>query len=121
MFCCYGLQVPHPAQSMTTMDETHGKGIRELGACMSTHSRQKLRDNGFLTNTSPEGEAVTIDKGAKYKCSGASATPERKEHSTPGPTTTLLQQREQQRDRQLPCVSPHSGTQPPATPAGLQP
>ena len=35
---------------------------------------------------------VTIDKGAKYKFSGASATPEREEHSTKGPTTTLLHQ-----------------------------
>ena len=30
--------------------------------------------------------------------SGASATPEREEHSTQGPTTTLLDQGEQQRD-----------------------
>ena len=64
--------------------------------------------------------AVTIDKGAKYKFSGASAIPERKEHSIQGPTTTLLHQCERQRD-QLPCFSPHRGHQPPATPDGLQP
>ena len=34
------------------------------------------------------GQAVTIDEGAKYKFSGARATPERKDFSTQGPTTT---------------------------------
>ena len=65
--------------------------------------------------------AVAIDKVAKYKFSGASATPERKEHSTQGPATILLQQGEQQRDQRLPCFRSHRGPQPPATPAGLQP
>ena len=32
----------------------------------------------------------TIDKRAKYRISGASATPERKEHATQGPTATVL-------------------------------
>ena len=32
---------------------------------------------------------VTIDRGAKNRISGASATPERKEHEIPGPTTSL--------------------------------
>ena len=53
--------------------------------------------------------AVTIDKGAKAKFSGASATPERKEVSTQGPTTTLFHQCEQQCDRQLLCFGPHRG------------
>ena len=33
---------------------------------------------------------VTIDRGEEYSISGASATPERKEHEVQGPTTTLL-------------------------------
>ena len=47
--------------------------------------------------------AITIDNSAKYKFSGASVTPKRKEPSIQGPTTILLLQREQQ----LPCVSHH--------------
>ena len=47
--------------------------------------------------------------------SGASATPEREEQTTHGPTSTLLHQSERQRDQQLPCFSPHRGPQPPAT------
>ena len=34
--------------------------------------------------------AVTIDKGAEYRISGASAAPERKEHALQELTTTLL-------------------------------
>ena len=60
--------------------------------------------------------ALTIDKGAEYTFSEARAKLEREEHTTQGPTTTLLHQCEQQRDQQLPCFSP----QPPATPADLQ-
>ena len=38
---------------------------------------------------------VTIDRGAKNRIAGASATPERKEHKIQGPTTSLYYQREQ--------------------------
>ena len=61
--------------------------------------------------------AVTIDKDAKYRFSGACATPERKELSTQGPAAALLHQC----DRQLLCFSHHRGPQPLATPGGLQP
>ena len=47
----------------------------------------------LLNSTTPTkvvSLAVTIDKDAKFKFSGASVTPGSKEHSTQGPTTTLL-------------------------------
>ena len=65
------------------------------------------------------GALAVTDKGAKFKFSGVSVTPERKEHSIQWTTTTLLHQREQ-RDQRLPCFSPHTRPQPLATPDGLQ-
>ena len=64
--------------------------------------------------------AVTNDKDAKYKVLGENATLKREEHLTQGPTTSLLQQREQQHGQRPLYASPHRGPKPPATPDGPQ-
>ena len=72
---------------------------------MSLYSHDQLQ----LPRVSELYASVTIDTGAKYAFSGASATPECKELSIQGPTTSLLHQCVQQCDRQLLCFSPHRG------------
>ena len=64
----------------TTGDKEHS--VEVIGGFL----RDRLKNNGIGKSTGFD----TIDRGAKYRISGASETRERKEHAIQGPSTTLL-------------------------------